>query len=146
MFITPAYAQTSPGGDSGFLIQLVPFILIFIILYFLIIRPQQRRTKEHQAMIGAIRRGDTIVTSGGLIGRVVKVIDDRELFVEIAANVKVKISRGSIAEVRTKGEPVKEDKAPAAAKAAKTTKTAKTARTTRKSRAAKPAKDTGNKK
>jgi len=83
MFITPAFAQTAAGGDGGFLIQLVPFLLIFIILYFLIIRPQQRRAKEHQAMIAAVRRGDMIVTSGGLIGKIAKVIDDHEISVEI---------------------------------------------------------------
>ncbi len=132
MFITPAYAQTSMGADGGFLIQLVPFVLIFIILYFLIIRPQQRRQKDHKAMIDAVRRGDIVVTSGGLIGRVAKVIDEREISVEIAPEVKVKISRNAIAEVRTKGEPVKEEKAaPAAKTTAKTTKKPTVARKTR---------------
>ena len=120
------------GGDGGFLIQLVPFLLIFIILYFLIIRPQQRRAKEHQAMIGAIRRGDTIVTSGGLIGRVVRVIDDNEVSVEIATDVKVKISRGSIAEVRSKGEPVEEDKSAKPAKPTKPVKKPRATKTTKK--------------
>ncbi len=125
MFITAAYAQTGAGTDGGFLIQLVPFILIFIILYFLIIRPQQRRAKEHQAMIAAVRRGDTIVTSGGLIGRVVKIIDDHEISVEIATDVKVRVARSSIAEVRTKGEPVKEEKASKVVKKTRTTKATK---------------------
>lgn len=125
MFITPAYAQTAVGGDGGFLIQLVPFLLIFIILYFLIIRPQQRRAKEHQAMIGAVRRGDTIVTSGGLIGKVVKVVDDHEISVEIATDVKVKISRGSIAEVRSKTEPANDDTPAKPAKKPRATKTTK---------------------
>lgn len=116
MFITPAYAQSAVGAEGGFLIQLVPFVLIFIILYFLIIRPQQRRQKEHKSMIEAVRRGDTIVTSGGLIGRVVKVIDEFEVSVEISPDVKVKISRNAIAEVRTKGEPVKEEKTAAVKK------------------------------
>ncbi len=110
MFITPAYAQTGVGADGNFLIQFVPFILIFIILYFLIIRPQQRRAKEHRAMVGAIRRGDTITTSGGLIGKVAKVTDENEVSVEIATGVKVRISRQAISDVRAKGEPVKESK------------------------------------
>ena len=130
MFITPAFAQTAAGGDGGFLIQLVPFLLIFIILYFLIIRPQQRRAKEHQAMIAAIRRGDTIVTSGGLIGKVVKVIDDHEVSVEIATDVKVKITRGSIAEVRSKTEPANDDTPAKPAKKPKATKATKTAKKT----------------
>jgi len=131
MFITPAFAQTPGGGDGGFLIQLVPFLLIFIILYFLIIRPQQRRAKEHQGMIAAIRRGDTIVTSGGLIGKIVKVVDDHEVSVEIATGVKVKIARGSISEVRSKPEPANDDtpakpaKKPRATKASKKTITKK---------------------
>jgi len=137
MFITPAYAQTSVGADGGFLIQLVPFVLIFIILYFLIIRPQQRRQKEHKAMIDAVRRGDTVVTSGGLIGRVVKVIDEREISVEIAPDVKVKISRGAISEVRTKGEPVKEEKPTKPTKTAKPAKATKTATVTKRTRAKK---------
>ncbi len=131
MFITAAYAQTGAGSDGGFLIQLVPFILIFIILYFLIIRPQQRRAKEHQAMIAAVRRGDTIVTSGGLIGRVVKVVDDHEVSVEIATDVKVRVARSSIAEVRAKGEPVKEEKPAKAVKKPRATRTTKDTKDTK---------------
>jgi len=122
MFITPAFAQTAVGGDGGFLIQLVPFLLIFIILYFLIIRPQQRRAKDHQAMIAAVRRGDMIVTSGGLIGKIAKVIDDHEISVEIATGVKVKITRGSIAEVRSKTEPANDDTPAKPAKKPRATK------------------------
>ncbi len=131
MFITAAYAQTGAGPDGGFLIQLVPFILIFIILYFLIIRPQQRRQKEHRAMIEAIRRGDTIVTSGGIIGKVAKVIDDSEVSVEIATDVKVRVSRSAIAEVRTKGEPVKEEKPTKTAKTSRATKPTGTSKSTK---------------
>ncbi|MBB3972414.1 preprotein translocase subunit YajC [Hansschlegelia beijingensis] len=110
MFITPAFAQTATGsapGGSEFLIQLLPFVLIFVIMWFLILRPQQKRAKEHREMIKNVRRGDTIVTSGGLIGKVSKVTDDAEVQVEIADNVRVRLARGMIAEVRTKGEPVK---------------------------------------
>jgi preprotein translocase subunit YajC len=106
--ITPAFAQgaAAPGGDV--FLQIVPFILIFVIMWFLIIRPQQRRVKEHREMINNVRRGDTIVSSGGIVGKVTRVVEDaNELEVEIADGVKVKLVRGMIAEVRTKGEPVK---------------------------------------
>ena len=89
-------------------LQFVPFVLIFVIMWFLIIRPQQKRVREHREMINNVRRGDTVVTSGGIIGKVTRVLDEAaELEVEIADGVKVKLVRGMIAEVRTKGEPVK---------------------------------------
>ena len=89
------------------LMQIVPFVLIFVIMYFLMIRPQQKRQKEHQEMIKNVRRGDQVVMSGGLIGKVSKVSDDNELELEIADNVKVRVTRSAIADVRSKGEPVK---------------------------------------
>ncbi|WP_377848977.1 preprotein translocase subunit YajC [Bosea sp. UC22_33] len=89
------------------LIQLVPFLLIFVIMWFLIIRPQQRRAKAHQELIKNVRRGDTVVTSGGMIGKVSKVVDDGEIEVEIADGVRVRIVRGMIQDVRSKSEPVK---------------------------------------
>jgi len=110
MLITPAFAQgaaPSPGGGD-FLLSLLPFVAIFAIMYFLIIRPQQRRMKEHQEMIGNIRRGDEVVTAGGLIGRVTKVVGDDELQVEIASDVRVKVVKATVSNVRTKGEPVKD--------------------------------------
>ncbi|WP_245411037.1 preprotein translocase subunit YajC [Microvirga flavescens] len=109
MFITPAFAQGAPaGGSTDIILQLVPFILIFVIMWFLIIRPQQRKVREHQEMIKNVRRGDTVVTSGGIIGKVIKVTDDSpDAEVEIAEGVRVKIARSMIAEVRSKGEPVK---------------------------------------
>jgi preprotein translocase subunit YajC len=89
-------------------LQLVPFVLIFVIMWFLIIRPQQRRAKEHQELIRNVRRGDTVVTSGGIIGKVAKVADEAaEIEVEIADGVRVKVVRAMISEVRAKGEPVK---------------------------------------
>ena len=106
--ITPAFAQgaTVPGGDM--ILQFVPFILIFVIMWFLIIRPQQRRVKEHREMVNNVRRGDTIVTTGGIVGKVTRAAEDApELEVEIADGVKVKLVRGMISEVRTRGEPVK---------------------------------------
>jgi preprotein translocase subunit YajC len=90
------------------IIQFVPFILIFVIMWFLIIRPQQRRVRAHQEMVKNVRRGDMVVTSGGIIGKVTKVLEDSaDVEVEIADNVKVKVSRAMIAEVRSKSEPVK---------------------------------------
>ena len=109
MFVTPAYAQTGAGGGADLLVQFLPFILIFVIMYFLIIRPQRQRAKAHQELIANVRRGDTIVTSGGLIGKVAKVVDEGELQVELAEGVRVRVVRGSISEVRAKGEPVKEE-------------------------------------
>jgi preprotein translocase subunit YajC len=106
--ITPAFAQAAGTGGSGdIILQLVPFLLIFVIMWFLIIRPQQRRVKEHQEMVKNVRRGDTVVTTGGIVGKVTKATDDPELEVEIADGVRVKLVRGMISEVRTKGEPVK---------------------------------------
>ncbi len=106
--ITPAFAQAAGiGVSSDMLMSLVPFVLIFVIMWFLIIRPQQRRVKTHQEMIKNVRRGDTIVTSGGIVAKVTKVIDDAELEAEIADGVKVRLVKGMISDVRAKGEPVK---------------------------------------
>jgi preprotein translocase subunit YajC len=111
MLVTPAFAQAAPGGAAGpdILIQILPFVLIFVIMYFLIIRPQRQRQKQHQELIRNVRRGDTVVTNGGIIGKVAKVVDDNEVQVEIAENVRVRIQRGMIADVRAKGEPVKDE-------------------------------------
>ncbi|CAN7461332.1 preprotein translocase subunit YajC [Bosea sp. LjRoot237] len=87
--------------------SLVPFVLIFVIMWFLIIRPQQKRVKTHQEMIKNVRRGDTIITSGGIIAKVSKVIDDAEIEAEIADGVRVRILKGMVSDVRAKGEPVK---------------------------------------
>jgi preprotein translocase subunit YajC len=114
MFITSAFAQGAPGlgGDGGILMSLLPFILIFVIMYFLILRPQQKRVKAHQEMVKNVRRGDTVVTSGGLVGKVTKVSDtDDHIEVEIADGVRVRQMRGMISEVRAKGEPVKDEAA-----------------------------------
>ena len=110
MFTSTAYAQ-APGsmfGGGDMLTSLLPFALIFVIMYFLILRPQQKRVKAHQEMVKNVRRGDTVVTNGGLIGRVAKVVDDNEIEIEISDDIRVRQSRGMIAEVRSKGEPVKE--------------------------------------
>jgi len=117
MFITPAFAQGNPlsglfGGDSGgMLTSLLPLILIVVIMYFLVLRPQQQRVKSHQSMVKALRRGDTVVTNGGLVGKVTKVVDDDQIEVEISDGVRVRQMRSMVSEVRAKGEPVKDDSA-----------------------------------
>ncbi|MGC1711513.1 MAG: preprotein translocase subunit YajC [Methyloceanibacter sp.] len=98
-----AYAQAAQDTFGMLNSLLIPTMLIIGIMYFLMIRPQQKRLKEHQAMVAGVRRGDTIVTSGGIIGKVVKV-DEQELQVEIAEGVKIKVLRSTISEVRGKGE------------------------------------------
>ena len=108
MFISPAYAQASgaPGGD--FIGMLLPLVLIMGIFWFLLIRPQQKRMKEHQELIKNLRRGDTVVTTGGIIGKINKVVDDGEIIVE-TGEVKLRVARSAVAEVRVKGEPAKAD-------------------------------------
>jgi preprotein translocase subunit YajC len=110
LFITAAFAQASGGAgvSADLLIQIAPFGLIFLIMYFLILRPQQRRAKDQQEMIKNVRRGDTVVMTGGLIGRVTRANDEIEIELEIAPNTKVRCVRAMIAEVRAKGEPVKD--------------------------------------
>lgn len=110
MFISPAFAQAgSPFGGDNMLVSLLPFILIFVIMYFLILRPQQKRAKQHAEMVKNVRRGDTVVTSGGLVGKVTKVIDDDQIEVEVAEDVRIRQMRSMVADVRAKGEPVKEE-------------------------------------
>ena len=88
--------------------QMAPFAIILVIMYFLILRPQQKRAKAHADMIANVRRGDTVITAGGLVAKVVKVTDDPEIEVEIAPNVRVRVIRSMITDVRSKGEPVKD--------------------------------------
>ena len=108
MFVSPAYAQAA-GGAGGAFTSFVPLILIFAIMYFLLIRPQQKKVKEHAAMVEAVRRGDQIITQGGMIAKVTKVMgdDSNEVEVEIAKDVKVRIIKGTIANVINKTEPAK---------------------------------------
>jgi preprotein translocase subunit YajC len=111
MFVTPAFAQAAApgaGGAADIFIQLVPFVFILVIMYLMIIRPQRQQQKRHREMIANIRRGDQVVTTGGIIGKVNKVVSETELEVEIADGVRIRVERGSIATVRAKGEPVKE--------------------------------------
>jgi len=112
MFISPAFAQGGSlfgGGSDNMLVSLLPFVLIFVIMYFLILRPQQKRQKQHADMVKNVRRGDTVITSGGLVGKVTKVIDDEKVEVEVASDVRVVQMRSMLADVRAKGEPVKEE-------------------------------------
>ncbi|HYG25537.1 MAG TPA: preprotein translocase subunit YajC [Caulobacteraceae bacterium] len=92
------------GGPQDLLIQLAPLLLLFVLFYFMLIRPQQRRMKEHQTMIAAIKRGDTVVLPSGVIGKVVRV-EDAEVGVEVSQGVTVKVVKGMITEVRAKGAP-----------------------------------------
>ena len=108
-----AYAQAAPGAFDYLNSLIVPTMLIIGIMYFLMIRPQQKRLKEHRDMVASIRRGDTVVTSGGIIGKVAKV-DENELQVEIADGVKIKVVRSTVSEVRGKGEVAPAAKAKAA--------------------------------
>ena len=104
MFETPAYAASGAGSSASSLglFGLLPWVAIFVIFYFLLIRPQQQRAKQHQKMIAALKKNDTAVTAGGVIGKVVKV-DDAEVELEIATGVKVKVVKGTLAEVRPHG-------------------------------------------
>ncbi|MBN8958068.1 MAG: preprotein translocase subunit YajC [Variibacter sp.] len=99
------------GGGTEMITSLLPFVLIFVIMYFLILRPQQRRAKQHQEMVKNVRRGDTVITSGGLIAKVTKVIDDDKIEIELADGVRAVQMRAMVSDVRAKGEPVKDDAA-----------------------------------
>ena len=105
MFVTPAYAQ-GVGASPDMFISILPFVLIFVIMYFLIIRPQRTQLKKRGEMLAAVRRGDTVVTGGGIVGKVTKVIDENELEIDLGGGTKVTALRSTIADVRVKGEPV----------------------------------------
>ena len=107
MWISPAYAQAAGGGGggAGFLTSILPLVLIFVVFYFLLIRPQQQRMKKHQEMVSAVRRGDSVVTAGGIVGKVTKIVDDREILIEIADGVSVKVVKSTLQDVRSKTEP-----------------------------------------
>ena len=111
MFITPAFAQAAgaaAGDTNSMLMSLLPFAMIFVIMYFLILRPQQRKAKEHANLVKNIRRGDTVVTNGGLVGKVTKVVDDEQIEIEVSDGVRIRQMRQMIAGVRSKGEPTSE--------------------------------------
>ena len=108
MFVSTAFAQaTSPlGGAGGELQAFLPLVLIFVVFYFLLIRPQQKRAKQHKEVLGALRRGDKVITGGGIFGTVNKLVNDQEVVLEIAEGVRVRVLRATIQEVVTKTEPV----------------------------------------
>jgi preprotein translocase subunit YajC len=106
MPISSAYAQAAGGAPAGFdLISLMPLVLIFVVFYFLLIRPQQKKMKAHRELIAALKRGDKVLTAGGIIGTVVKVEEDNTLLVEIAKDIRVRVARGTISELLTKPAP-----------------------------------------
>ena len=110
MFISPAYAQ---AGDlfSNPMVNFLPIVGIFVIMYFLILRPQQRRVKQHQEMVKNLRRGDTVISQGGIVGKVTKLVDDDQIEVEIADGVRVRQMRSMVSDVRARGEPVRDEAA-----------------------------------
>ena len=111
MFISTAWAQgAGAGGGGGLLEAMIPLVLIFAVFYFLLIRPQQEKMKAHREMLTAVRRGDKIITGGGISGTVTKVVNENELVVQIADAVKIRVARGTISEVLSKTEPVKAEK------------------------------------
>ncbi len=107
MFVSEAFAQAAApaAGGSDLLISVLPFVAVFAIMYFLIIRPQRTTMKKRTEMLKNIRRGDTVVTAGGIVGKVTKVLDSGELEVQISEQTRVRIVQGTVSEVRVKGEP-----------------------------------------
>ena len=114
MFVSTALAQdaTPAAGAPDAMLQLLPIVLIFVVFYFLLIRPQQKKMKQHKDMLAALRRGDRIATGGGIIGTITKVIDESEVQVEIAEGVRVRVQRPAISAVLAKTEPVQQPKEP----------------------------------
>ena len=106
MFISTAYAQSGGGGGDMFL-QLMPLVLIFVVFWFFLIRPQQKRAKEHRAMVAAVKRNDQVVTAGGVMGKVTKVIDDDTVQVEISEGVRVRVVKSTLTSIVGKGQPAK---------------------------------------
>ena len=107
MFISEAWAQAGGAGGSDFLVQLFPLILIFVVFYFLLIRPQQAKVKAQREMLSGVKRGDRVVTGGGIIGLVTKVISDNEIQVELAEGVRVRIIKQTITDIVARGESVR---------------------------------------
>ncbi|AWZ00631.1 MAG: preprotein translocase subunit YajC [Parvibaculaceae bacterium] len=105
MFITPAYAETAAGGGGELLSFVFPLVAIFAIMYFLVIRPQQKRAKDHAEMVNAVRRGDEVITAGGIMGKVTKVSDGDDVQVEIADGVRIKVIKSTLSNVRSKSQP-----------------------------------------
>lgn len=109
MLISPAYAQASGGAGAFDIMSLLPLILIFVVFYFLLIRPQQKKVKEHRTMLSALRRGDKVVTNGGIIGQITKVLNENELELEIADGIRVRAARGMISSIYARTEAADDD-------------------------------------
>ena len=107
MLISPAFAQDAGGAPGSGLEMFLPFVLIIVIFYFLLWRPQQKKMKMHREMLGGLKRGDRVLTGGGIYGRIARVEGDDELIVEIAPEVRVRVARGTVTDVIVKGEPAK---------------------------------------
>ncbi len=106
MFISTAYAQAAGGGGGGdFMIQMMPLLFIFVIFWFFLIRPQQKKAKEHRELVANLKRNDQVLTSGGMLGKVTKLIDDGFVQVEIADNVRVRVARNAVSEVISRTQP-----------------------------------------
>ena len=105
MLISPAYAQATGGLDQSALVQFLPLVLIFVVFYFLLIRPQQKKQKDHRAMLDAVRRGDRVVTGGGILATVSIVVSPEEVEVDLAPNVRVRVLRSTISTVLAKPDP-----------------------------------------
>jgi len=104
MLVSPAFAQAAGGGQGFGLVNLLPLILIFVIMYFLLIRPQQKRAKEHREMVANLVKGDVVVTQGGVIGKITQVKKDNEIILEIAENVRIRVVRSTIAQLQKPGD------------------------------------------
>ena len=105
MLISPAFAQAPGGAEGAMIMQILPIVLIFAVFYFLLIRPQQKKMKQHREMVAALRRGDRGVTGGGIIGTVAKVVNDNEILLEIAEGVRVRLVRSQVTEILSKTTP-----------------------------------------
>ncbi len=104
MFQDAGVGAAGADGGMGFLVQLAPLLFIFVIFYFLLIRPQNQRMKKHRAMLGALKKGDTVITQGGIVGKVVKLTDD-EVTIDNGEGVKLRFVRSAISDLRNVGEP-----------------------------------------
>jgi preprotein translocase subunit YajC len=112
--ISPAYAQAAGSDPGQMLTTFAPLVLIFVVFYFLLIRPQQKKAKDHKTMLGQLRRGDKIITGGGIIGTVARVLpNEEEIAVDIAENVRVKVLRSTVSAVVSRTEPAKDEAAAA---------------------------------
>lgn len=111
MLISPAYAQAAGAPSTGGIEMFLPFVLIIVIFYFLLWRPQQKKMKQHKEMLGGLKRGDRVVTGGGIIGRIARDEGD-ELIVEIAPEVRVRVIRSTVTDIVVKGQPAKNDNQP----------------------------------